>query len=226
MPDSPPPNNKHQLLWDRIKLIQSTSIQLSNRSSLGCSIKPECLEEPWQELVYTKVVQILIYLWTLHYTLWDHKLAVTSMHSYNCNTVVQHTRTSPFCTHRPYMCSCFCGIRSVQYVPSSLLVPKVHGHFSEVMFSRTMSLSTWNCTKCPMNSSKGWHGSVTLFNYLGIRSCQCYSVMACMAICSFRWSVWLYDAQMKSVFPKLTQSTFWPNWVKHTVLMLIVSTSI
>ena len=29
-----------------------------------------------------------------------------------------------------------------------------------------------------------------------------------------------------SVFPKLTQSTFWPNWIKHTVLMLMLSISI
>ena len=31
---------------------------------------------------------------------------------------------------------------------------------------------------------------------------------------------------MKSVFPKLTESSFWPNWVKHTVHMLISIVSI
>ena len=45
-------------------------------------------------------------------------------------------------------------------------------------------------------------------------------------------NIWSHDSQImkivcrKGIFPKLTQFTFWPNWVTHIALMLIVSISI
>ena len=42
----------------------------------------------------------------------------------------------------------------------------------------------------------------------------------------FCHTVSLSVMKLKSVFPKHIQSTFWPNWVKHSVLKLIVSINI